>query len=135
MQGGRELEVSARASPASLRPLREVAAGWLLAEGVDADRCDEIVLALSEAAANAIEHPREPQRPTVEIRMWVDADVVHVQVVDSGRWRERVDGQTGTIGRGRGLMLLRSLADDVRIRRGPSGTTVEFVCDVRASPA
>ena len=50
----------------------------------------------------------------------VNGDVL-VAVRDNGRWREP-RGEN----RGRGIVLMRELMDDVRIERGEQGTAVEM---------
>ncbi|MGZ6885721.1 MAG: ATP-binding protein [Acidimicrobiia bacterium] len=47
-------------------------------------------------------------------------DRIEIEVVDRGRWRERPAGPRD---RGRGLRLVKSLTDEVRIDRGSDGTT------------
>jgi len=78
------------ASPENLYRLRHAMAGYLGALPLEPDRRDEIVLAVGEAAANAVEHAYtdEPEPGPLEVTFWTDSDAIWVEVRDHGRWRE-----------------------------------------------
>lgn len=115
----RILRLELRAELAALPELRRRLRRFLERLGLAADQLDEIVLASSEAAANAIEHPVDPTRGTFELVAVVDADELAVSVRDSGRWRESEDDHH----RGRGLQMMGALMK-VEVRRSPQGTEV-----------
>ncbi|MFB9234358.1 SpoIIE family protein phosphatase [Plantactinospora siamensis] len=84
----------------------------------EADRFD-LSVAISEAAANAIEHPREPREPYIRVEVTLRGGELVATIRDSGHWRaERAAGF-----RGRGLALIGALAD-LTVQRGVAGTTV-----------
>jgi anti-sigma regulatory factor (Ser/Thr protein kinase) len=94
---------------------------WLEARGVDDLTSRDVVLAASEAVANAAEHGAG-RRPANRVHVQVqveDAQTVVVQVKDSGRWRSPVSSPE----RGRGLQIIEVLMDDVAIS-SDRGTTV-----------
>jgi serine phosphatase RsbU (regulator of sigma subunit)/integral membrane sensor domain MASE1/anti-sigma regulatory factor (Ser/Thr protein kinase) len=105
----------------ALRPLRDEIRTGLEAFGVDHDRRDDIVLALCEAAGNAIEHAyRDAEPGTVQVQLWGEEDgSVMAMVRDFGRWQDL----PATGPRGRGIEIIRALGQ-VEVRRNPSGTTV-----------
>jgi serine phosphatase RsbU (regulator of sigma subunit)/anti-sigma regulatory factor (Ser/Thr protein kinase) len=96
---------------------------WLEQVGVpDPPRAD-IVLAVNEVVANAIEHGSafDPSMLVSVEASFRDPELI-VSVSDRGRWRsdlERSDSE-----RGRGLPIVERLSDDVRIETGAPGTTV-----------
>jgi serine/threonine-protein kinase RsbW len=79
-----------------------------------------VLLACSEAVANAIEHGyRDDPFGMVDITATVTPDAVEVRVADHGAWRPPRDD----LARGRGLQLIRQVMDLVTFDRG-GGTTV-----------
>jgi anti-sigma regulatory factor (Ser/Thr protein kinase) len=87
---------------------------------VDARVAFDIVLACSEAGANATEHAYPPRQGHFDVEAVRDGDHVVIRVTDDGTWRPE-----GERGRGRGLLLMRGLTDEVSVdRREPDGTVV-----------
>jgi len=78
------------------------------------------VLAVNEAAANAIEHGYRSGNGIVELTGEAQDGHLEVTITDHGSWK---DGDPDPA-RGRGLDLMRTLMDDVEIRAGTVGTTV-----------
>jgi serine/threonine-protein kinase RsbW len=100
--------------------LRKDLRGWLTAHRVDEDSRHALLLACSEAVANAIEHGyRGDPSGVVEVAATVLPGAIEVVVHDRGTWRpQRTDSA-----RGRGLALIRELMDHVSVDR-QGGTTV-----------
>jgi serine phosphatase RsbU (regulator of sigma subunit)/anti-sigma regulatory factor (Ser/Thr protein kinase) len=119
---GPKLEMTLDARPSVLAGLRSVLGRWLTNVGADDDDVFNVALAASEAAANAIEHAYGAREGTFLVRCDSDGAQARVAVADGGRWRE-----SQPYGRGRGLALMRSLVDDVKLERTDSGTTVTLV--------
>jgi serine/threonine-protein kinase RsbW len=108
------------ASPAELAGLRERLRAWLDEHGVGDEIERAVVLAVSEAAANAVEHGYGCDGTgivTVMARL-VD-DRLEVTVRDEGIWRE----ERRDTDRGRGLMIMRAIVDDFSIAQ-ENGATV-----------
>ena len=85
---------------------------------------------LCEAIANAAEfaYVDAPQRGTMDVSAAydVDSDTLAVRVNDRGRWRHNIS-ESATAERpfrGRGIPLMRALADYATIDRTPQGTHV-----------
>jgi anti-sigma regulatory factor (Ser/Thr protein kinase) len=80
------------------------------------------VLAVGEAAANAVEHAyRDMQEPgIIDVTFWTESDALCVQVRDEGRWREP-PSQPRPAGQGMGIALMRRLVDCVRRSNGLRG--------------
>jgi anti-sigma regulatory factor (Ser/Thr protein kinase) len=105
-----------------LSRLRAQIGTWLLSVGCDDEVTADIVLATSEAAANAIEHgASEAQRAVSVVGRVVDG-VVSIVIRDHGRWRE--PGPPAN--RGRGLSIMRRLMDGVTVEPGLDGTVVRL---------
>jgi integral membrane sensor domain MASE1/anti-sigma regulatory factor (Ser/Thr protein kinase) len=116
------LHLRTPATPGELARIRRALARWLRAADVSA--VDDVVLAVSEAAANAMKHAYGPGGGDVDIRGSLDGDAVLVVVRDFGRWREGHAGDGG-----RGLALMEACMTDVEIERGPEGTEVRMRWD------
>ncbi|WP_460808484.1 ATP-binding protein [Micromonospora zhanjiangensis] len=107
------------AEPTRLSVLRRRLDDFLVANRVgEADRFD-LTVAVSEAAANAIEHPVAPTGPTIVVEASIDDGVVTATIRDSGQWREATEAGF----RGRGLALIRAVAE-VSVDRTAEGTAV-----------
>lgn len=109
------------AEPQHLAPLRRALARWLSEAGATREETDDIVLAISEAAANAVLHAYGPADGTFEIAATAMGGVVEATVRDRGRWRNRGPEQGG-----RGIRLMRALVDSADLVSGSSGTEVRL---------
>jgi serine/threonine-protein kinase RsbW len=111
-------ELGARAE--ELAPLRDELRAWLAGNAVVGHDRDALVFAASEAVTNAIEHA---YRDVAAGLVWVSArmgdDGVLLRVTDHGSWRPPGELED----RGRGLLLLDRLMDDVEVDHA-TGTTV-----------
>ncbi|RGC70042.1 Sensor histidine kinase TmoS [Micromonospora sp. MW-13] len=107
------------ADPARLSVLRRRLEDFLVAHRVGETDLFDLTVAVSEAAANAIEHPVEPTEPTIGVEVTIADRTVVATVLDTGRWRE----STGAGFRGRGLELIRALGD-LTVSRTAEGTEV-----------
>jgi serine/threonine-protein kinase RsbW len=114
------MERSIGADPAQIARLRKDLRVWLMSHAVDQESADAVLLACSEAVANAIEHGyRDDPFGTVHVSATVTPAAVEVRVADSGAWRTA----GADAARGRGLQLIRQIMDQVALDRG-RGTTV-----------
>jgi anti-sigma regulatory factor (Ser/Thr protein kinase) len=103
----------------SIRGMRVELRPLLATTGLPADDLDDLVLAASEAAANAVEHARPTDRPYFDVLTEVGAEWAGILIQDHGRWR----AASGGVDRGRGLYLMSVLAD-ATLTVGKRGTTV-----------
>ncbi|WP_319458915.1 SpoIIE family protein phosphatase [Micromonospora sp. RTP1Z1] len=107
------------ADPARLSVLRKRLEDFLLAHRVDEDDLFDLTVAISEAAANAIEHPVSPAEPVIDVEVTIEDRTVIATIRDSGQWRE----STNSGFRGRGLTLIKALGE-LTMRRTAEGTEV-----------
>lgn len=119
-QGATSHVVTVPARAEALATVRAAVDGWL--EDLDPSSAlrDDLVLAVSEASANAVEHAyRNGGAGEITIEGTKGRDVV-LRVIDHGSWR----GSGGDPSRGRGMHIMRSLVDDMEVERRADGTTI-----------
>ncbi|GAA2544412.1 hypothetical protein GCM10010435_11190 [Winogradskya consettensis] len=115
----REFVLRLPADPTRLSVLRKRLEDFLTANDVSENDIFDLTVAVSEAAANAIEHPIEPAEPMITVEVSLVDDAVVATVRDTGSWRPA----TGPGFRGRGLALIGALSE-LSVVRSESGTSV-----------
>jgi anti-sigma regulatory factor (Ser/Thr protein kinase) len=113
------LELSLPADTASLTRLRSAVSDWLTSERVPPDDARDILLAVWEAATNAVEHGHR-EGGTVTLHGAIVGDRVRIEIADEGRWQEPRERED----RGLGLRVIRSLMTDVELEQSETGTRV-----------
>jgi anti-sigma regulatory factor (Ser/Thr protein kinase) len=83
------------------------------------DETEDLLLAASEAANNAVEHAQQPTEPFFDVSSDIDDEQVTIVVQDHGGWQQ----PTLPSSRGRGLAMMKALVNTTVTRR-PDGTTV-----------
>lgn len=113
---------------ASVPMARRILATTLNTAGVTDECRADILLALAEACANAVAHakPADGYRVTVDI----DDSRCLIEVVDAGTGFDSAELPTEASAlaeTGRGLHIIRALADDFDLRpNSPTGTQLRF---------
>ncbi|CAM5379382.1 non-specific serine/threonine protein kinase OS=Streptomyces tendae OX=1932 GN=GUR47_21410 PE=3 SV=1 [Streptomyces tendae] len=130
-----------RREAASVPLARRLLIGTMETAGVDPDISFDLSVALSEACANAVEHggDTEPGGPGEAYRVtaYLDGELCRIEVSDTGPGFPAAvpGGSHGTARQvsveaesGRGLCLIRELADHVHIGTAPgrAGAVVSF---------
>jgi len=125
-RGPAPLRIHLPAVPASLAVVRDYLRGWLPKAAVNTTTAADVLLAVGEAASNAVEHAvRGAARNVVlEVTARTTATGLALTVKDNGRWHAPAPGSQGQ--RGHGSRLMRALVDSVTITPSPQGTTVEM---------
>jgi PAS domain S-box-containing protein len=119
---GCALVIEIEAIPARLTDVRHRLADWLRSTGVPESLAADIVLVVNEACSNSAEHAYRGQQPgTMRVVAAVDDRHIHIQIADSGSWKTP-PADPGT--RGRGLLLMRTLSEQVDLDGTEHGTTV-----------
>jgi anti-sigma regulatory factor (Ser/Thr protein kinase) len=120
------LRIRLPAIPASLAVVRDHLRRWLPAASVSPAVVADVLLAVGEAAANAVEHAVHGAAHAVEFEVTARANATGLTftVKDNGRWHAPPPNTSG--GRGHGSKLMRALVDSITITPTPQGTTVEM---------
>jgi YD repeat-containing protein len=128
--------VGIRADPRTAAHTRDEFERWLQsAFDLDPYRTSDLVLAIYEALANTAEfaYLAAGQQGTMDVRASYDSfdALLSVTVSDRGLWRTSAPAP-GDRSRGRGIALMKALADDASIQTSTGGTTVRLTwSDVR----
>lgn len=124
MPGPSELVLS-RSIDIGLGSIRELTASAARAAGLDEGRSQDLVLAVDEAATNALVHGRGPAR----LRMWREDRELICEISDRGRLTEPLAGRRRprpNWTHGRGVWMMNQLCDLVELRPMPDGTVVRL---------
>jgi anti-sigma regulatory factor (Ser/Thr protein kinase) len=113
------------ATESSVTILRRGLIDFLREADLSGDERYDLLLAVCEAASNAIEHARDPTEPFFDVLTEIGEARVTVVVRDHGQWS---DGPPGA-DPGRGMAMMWMLADSTVVP-SPQGTTVT----IRSSP-
>jgi anti-sigma regulatory factor (Ser/Thr protein kinase) len=95
------------------------------AAGLDADRAGDLVLAVSEAAANSVRHGGG----NGVVRMWQEGEALICEVRDRGRVEDPLVGRSRPspdAGGGWGLYIAHQVCDLVQLRSDERGTVVRL---------
>jgi anti-sigma regulatory factor (Ser/Thr protein kinase) len=114
-----ELRLALPATPTVLSRTRHILRQWLQSKGADEVTVSEVVLAVNEACANAIEHAYPPGPAGFEVNAHESAGELTIVVRDRGHWREPEHP-----GRGHGSGIMAAAMTDVRVNQTDEGTEV-----------
>jgi anti-sigma regulatory factor (Ser/Thr protein kinase) len=110
------------AEPHVLSPLRRTLRQWMTALGGGEAEVYDVLVAVTEAAANAIEHAYGPVDASFDVEAEATGDVeVTVVIRDQGRWRPPRGHN-----RGRGTLLMQELMDHFEVATSEEGTEVRM---------
>ena len=109
------IDVTLAAVPESLRAARLVLRRFAYSVGCGEERVRVLETAAGEAISNVIEHAYGIEPGTVRIVARAENGNIFLEVEDRGQWRPPRDE-----GRGRGIPMIKLLATDFRLERGPS---------------
>jgi len=111
------------ASPAELAGLRDQLRGWLEDNGVPEDVERGVVLAVSEAAANAVEHGYDCNGAGLVTVLAQRMDGrLEISVRDEGAWQE----PSSNTDRGRGLDIIRAIVEELSIGHEDGATVLRM---------
>jgi serine phosphatase RsbU (regulator of sigma subunit)/anti-sigma regulatory factor (Ser/Thr protein kinase) len=116
------LRLTLEADPTVLSGMRHSLRDWLIAAGATDDDTYDVLVATTEAGANAVEHAYGPEDATFEVEArTLQGAQVTVVVRDRGCWRPPRGHN-----RGRGTLLMQELMDDFEVTTGEAGTEVRM---------
>jgi anti-sigma regulatory factor (Ser/Thr protein kinase) len=110
------------ADPEQLVLIRRELAGWLAPLALSETETADVVLAVDEAAANAVRHAYGPEESgVVELTLWTEPGTLSIEVVDHGNWRPPAERPTEG---GRGIPLMSTMSEAVLIHYDERGSRV-----------
>ncbi|MCM6775386.1 ATP-binding protein [Nocardia sp. CDC159] len=130
-QSADPLHIEFRAVSEELGRVRALLRPWLARVITDPHQAYDLLLAVSEACSNSIEHGHHGDGRAIRLHA-VAEDRVRITVTDTGTWLAPSEDPGSD--RGRGLALMRTLVPDTRVTPGADGTTVEFTTLLPAAP-
>jgi anti-sigma regulatory factor (Ser/Thr protein kinase) len=119
------LELDLPAVATELARMRATLRGWLDRCGVAQDTAQGLLVAATEACANAVEHGyRNIAGGRILMRAAATAEELRLTVSDRGAWK--APDAAANPHRGRGIVLMQALAHHVTVTSGAAGTTVDI---------
>lgn len=110
------------ADPEQLAVIRHQLADWLAPLQLTETETADVVLAVDEAAANAVRHAYgSDESGSVEMTLWTEDGTLSIEIVDHGQWREPEDHPTEG---GRGIPLMSRMSESVLIHHDRRGSRV-----------
>ena len=106
--------------PAALAGLRRRLRAWLDLRGLSGVERDDVVLAVSEACNNAIEHAYPDEPGLIRLFLEHDAETLSMRITDHGTWQP----STPSGERGRGIALMQAVMDVTTVEHDARGTSV-----------
>jgi anti-sigma regulatory factor (Ser/Thr protein kinase) len=133
------------ATPSAPKAARRRVSDWLHLLGWTGPECDDVVIAVSEAITNAVEHayPRGgPGTVTVDATTLTGphgTQRIRITVIDEGCWRAPCSGEApaGSPPPVRGLSMIRTAMSHVSLEANATGTRLTMITEpaVPATPA
>ncbi|MFH9656702.1 SpoIIE family protein phosphatase [Streptomyces sp. NPDC017248] len=119
------LEMTFPAESSQLAPVRQALRNWLERCQLPPQTAQNVLVAVGEACANAIEHghrhaPGEP----VRLRAEASVDDLRLVIADTGQWK--TPQPEANAHRGRGMTLMKAMMQHVTVTSGAAGTTVQM---------
>lgn len=113
-----------------LRTVRDLVASYAARVGLAPERMPDLVLAVSEVAANTLRHTTAGGI----VQVWHTGEEMVCQIDDTGRIADPLAGRVRPCGDepgGHGLWLVNQVCDLVEMRTGEAGTTVRLRMGLR----
>jgi anti-sigma regulatory factor (Ser/Thr protein kinase) len=112
-----------------LAAVRTVVYRYAMLAGLPESRAIDLVLAVSEVAANTVRHAQSPG----SLKIWYDTEEIVCQIQDEGTIADPLAGQRRpsleAMG-GHGLWIVNQVCDEVELRSDESGTTIRLHMDL-----
>jgi anti-sigma regulatory factor (Ser/Thr protein kinase) len=112
-----------------LAAVRAVVYRYARQAGLPESRAIDLVLAVSEVAANTVRHAKSPG----SLKIWYDSRRIVCQIQDEGTIADPLAGQRKPsleAAGGHGLWIVNEVCDEVEIRSDAAGTTIRLHMDL-----
>jgi len=113
-----------------LAAIRAVVHRYAIKAGLSEARAIDLVLAVSEVAANTVRHAKSPG----SLQIWYDTKEIVCQVQDEGTITDPLAGRRRPslqASGGHGLWIVNEVCDQVEIASDATGTTIRLHMDLR----
>ena len=108
-----------------LAAVRAVVYRYAIAAGLPEARAIDLVLAVSEVAANTVRHAKSPG----SLKIWYDSEEIVCQIQDEGTIADPLAGRRQpsleAMG-GHGLWIVNQVCDQVEMQSDENGTTIRL---------
>ena len=108
-----------------LAAVRAVVYRYAITAGLPESRAIDLVLAVSEVAANTVRHAKSPG----SLKIWYDSEEIVCQVQDEGMIADPLAGRRRpsleAMG-GHGLWIVNQVCDEVEMRSDETGTIIRL---------
>ena len=121
-----EQEVWLVAEPTELSKTRQLADEAAASYGLAEPERFAFAFAVNEAVSNAIEHGAPSPEGTIRVRFTHEEDALVFSVRDYGKFKPHAMANGVPSSRGRGLVLMASMVDELSLCRDPKGTRVSL---------
>ncbi len=108
-----------------LAAIRAVVHGYAIKAGLTEARAIDLVLAVSEVAANTVRHAKSPG----SLQLWHDAHEIVCQLHDEGKITDPLAGRRAPsldANGGHWLWIVNEVCDQVDLRSDETGTTIRL---------
>jgi len=119
-----------QARPASAVLLRRRLEEWLGEQGISQREQFDVLLAASEAFANAVEHPRLPAAAVVDVEAELDHCELTLAIHDYGTWRDERERTEG----GLGFPIMWTVMQTVEVDSKCDGSTITLRRRLSSAP-
>ena len=113
-----------------LAAIRAIVHRYAIKAGLSEARAIDLVLAVSEVAANTVRHAKSPG----SLQIWYDTKEIVCQVQDEGTITDPLAGRRRPslqASGGHGLWIVNEVCDQVEIASDATGTTIRLHMDLR----
>jgi anti-anti-sigma factor len=124
-----DLHLLLPAEPQALTTLRRSVDQWATTSGASDEEAHDLVVAVSEAVTNMIEHAYTKTGGQVEVEAGMCQGLAQVVVRDRGRRRSSRPQEDGG-----SLLVMQRLVDKVDVATGPEGTEIRLARRVGRTP-
>ena len=115
-----------RAEPASGAAARSIVSDAAADAGLDGERTWDLMVATSEAFANAVQHGRPWPNECIHLRTELCEHGVRVEVTDCGNFDSQLEPAALDATSGRGIQIIAAIVDRLEVQNGNGRTLVRF---------
>jgi serine/threonine-protein kinase RsbW len=124
--GHRRVETWLRAAPVSVSTARAIVSEAATVAGLNDDGTHDLILATSEAVANAVQHGEPWPNDCILLVTEPSGSGLRVEVSDCGRFDDTLEPAPLDATCGRGIAIIAAIVDRLEVRNGDGQTVICF---------